>query len=119
MSQQPPYSPQQPYGAYPPPPQNHPKAVPALVLGILSIVLCGLLTGIPAMIMGRGATREIRAQRGRFGGEGMAQAGFWTGLIGTVLSGFVIVVFVFGAVVAGAFDSTCTTVDNGGNSSHC
>ena len=41
------------YGApaYGPPPPNHPQAVTILVLGILSLVLCGFL-GIPAWVMG-------------------------------------------------------------------
>jgi uncharacterized protein DUF4190 len=109
----PPYS--QP--AYAPPPPNHPAAVPALVLGILSIVACGLFTGIPAMVMGRRATREIRADRARFGGEAMAQAGFWTGIAGTALSGLVVLLFVglfaLGGTVHSEFQQTCTVVGPG------
>jgi hypothetical protein len=115
---QPPYD-QAPQQAYRPPARQHPSAVPALVLGILSLVLCGLVTGIPAMIMGRRAIREIRASHGAVGGEGVAQGGFWTGLIGTVWTGavtlFVILVFALGGVVQNAFEQTCTSA--GGPSS--
>jgi hypothetical protein len=104
---QPPYQPSSGPPYYGPPP-NHPKSVPALVLGILSLVLCGLFTGIPAMVMARGAMRDIRSQPGRLGGDGLAQGGFWTGLIGTALSGFVVLVFIFGGVVATAFDDSCS-----------
>ncbi len=112
---QPPYQPPNQPQYYGPPP-SHPRSVPALVLGILSIVLCGLFTGIPAMVMGRGAIRDIRSQPGRYGGEGLAQGGFWTGLVGTALSGFVILVFIFGGLVASSFDTTCTT---NGSTSQC
>jgi hypothetical protein len=102
------------YGATPPP--THPRAVPSLVLGILSLLLCGLFTGIPAMVLGRRAIREIRASGGTVGGEGLAQGGFWTGLVGTVWTGlvtlFVIAVFAFGGAVSSSFDQSCHTVSS-------
>ena len=72
-----------PYGG---PPPNHPRAVLTLVLGILSIPCCGLFTGIPAIILGRGALREIDAEPGRYSGRGLANAGYICGIVGTVLS---------------------------------
>jgi hypothetical protein len=71
------------YGA---PPQNHPRAVLILVLGILSLVCCGFITGIPAWIMGNSALREIDASGGTIGGRGMVQAGRICGIVGIVLS---------------------------------
>ena len=71
------------YGA---PPQNHPRAVLILVLGILSLVCCGLFTGIPAWLMGNSALRQIDASAGAIGGRGMVQAGRICGIIGVVLS---------------------------------
>lgn len=121
---QPPY-PQQPYGGgyYQQPPPNHPSAVTSLVLGILSLVMCGFFTGIPAMITGRRVIREVRASPGTYGGEGLGQAGFWTGLVGTVLtclSGLlVVVVFAFGGVIHSTFQNTCTQVDQRGHQSSC
>jgi Domain of unknown function (DUF4190) len=115
--QQPPYG-QQPFpgsiGARP----NHKDAVPSLVLGILSLVLCGFFTGIPAIVLGRRARREIAASNGTLDGEGMATAGFVLGLISTVVAGLafllVVAVFIFGGVIKSAFDETCTPVGNGG-----
>ena len=68
---------QQPgYGA--PQPQRSQKAVWALVLGIVSVLCCGLLAGIPAVILGRQAKHE--------GGGGMATAGEILGYIGIAFS---------------------------------
>jgi hypothetical protein len=76
-------APQPQYGA---PPPNHPRAVLILVLGIVSLVCCGLFTGIPAWIMGSSAIKEIDASGGAIGGRGMVKAGYICGIIGTVLS---------------------------------
>ena len=81
------------------------SATTALVLGILSLVMCGLFTGIPAMIVGRNAKREIAASGGRLGGEGVANAGFITGLIGTLLSVLGLVFFIL-IIVVGISAST-------------
>ncbi len=124
MSEQPPYPPNQPQpGYYPPMPQAQPtssKATTSLVLGIISLVLCGLFLGIPAMIVARQAKREIAESQGRLGGEGLATAGFVTGLIGTiwsVLAGILlIVVIAVGGVVATEIGQNCRTVtDADGN----
>src|SRR5690349_11002089 len=74
------------YGApaYGPPPPNHPRAVTILVLGILSLVLCGFL-GIPAWVMGNRVLREIDSSGGAIGGRGQVQAGRVCGIIATVL----------------------------------
>jgi hypothetical protein len=90
------------------------RATVSLVLGILSLVLCGLFTGIPAIVMGRRATREIDASGGTLGGRGIAQGGFITGIIGTVLTTIplLIVVFVFalGGIVSSQFEKSCDTL---------
>jgi Domain of unknown function (DUF4190) len=109
----PPYS----QGSYPPPAPNHPSAVPSLVLGILSVVACGLFTGIPAIVMGRRAIREIRADRSRFSGEGMAQAGFWTGVAGTALSAVAVLLlvglFAVGGTMHSEFKQSCEQIVDG------
>jgi hypothetical protein len=72
-----------PYGA----PQGggqHPRGTLILVLGILSIVCCGLFTGIPAIIMGKSALDE--AQTAGYTNAGMIKAGFICGIVGTCLS---------------------------------
>lgn len=71
-----------PYGA--PMQQEHDKSTLILVLGILSLVCCGLFTGIPAIIMGRQAMQQIDSSGGMLSGRGKVQAGFICGIIGTV-----------------------------------
>ena len=73
------------------PPQGTPrrtnqKAVWALVLGIIGMIICCLLAGIPAMILGRQAQREVDAAPEEYDGRGMATAGFVLGIISTVAS---------------------------------
>ena len=95
--------------------ENSSKATIALVLGIVSLVACCLFAGIPAMILGRQATREIDASGGRLGGRGLATAGFVTGLISTVLSllalALLVGVFAFGSAVQSSFEEeSCGSV---------
>jgi hypothetical protein len=79
------------YGApYAPPPPTHGKALAAMVVGIVALVLAcgygvGLLGSPVAWWLGWSAAREIDASQGRLGGRGMAQAGMILGIIGTVL----------------------------------
>jgi|SRR6478609_11354327 len=95
-------------------PPNADGAVTSLVLGIVSLLFCGLLSGIPAVITARRATRAIDQSQGQLGGRGLATAGFVTGLIGTIWSGlalgFVVVVFIFGSAVSSSFEETCSTI---------
>ncbi len=71
-----------PYGAPGQPAPTNQKAVWSLVLGILGLVCCGFITGIPALILGRSAQAEITAT-GQ-GGAGMAKAGVILGIIAIV-----------------------------------
>jgi len=129
MSYPPAPPPGQPYGYQQPgppmmPAPTHGKATTSLILGLVSLVACGLVLGIPAMIVAQQAKREIRASQGQLGGEGVATAGFVTGLIGTiwsVLGGLLLVgLFVLGTAVEGQFEDTCTTITPEGSfSSEC
>lgn len=83
----------------PPPPQGwhqgapvqstDTKAVIAMVLGILSLVttFCylGLPLGIPAIVFGALAHRDIRRSDGMSGGRGMATAGIVLGALGALV----------------------------------
>lgn len=91
------------YGGYTTPyaviPVQHPRAVPALVMGVLSIVLgmsCGLggLLGIGGVVMGRAAREEIDSRPGFYSGRSAANAGVITGVIGLVIAGLVVLVAV-------------------------
>lgn len=116
----PPYGQAPGAGGPPPPPQwgggyqaypeggDHSQATTILVLGILSLVCCGLFTGIPAIVMGKKALNEIDAARGAIGGRSTVKAGWICGIIGTTLSAlglaFYAVVIVI-AISTGDFDS--------------
>ena len=103
----PPYQPTpggySPYGVAP---AQHPRAVPAMVLGIVGIVLaasCGVggFVGIAGIVLGRQARTEIDAEPGRYAGRSQAVAGIVTGAIGTALAVLItillVVVFAVGA----------------------
>ncbi len=81
-------------------PRTDQKAVWALVLGILSILCCGFLAGIPALLLGSSSKRAIDASGGGLSGRGMAQAGVVLGIIGIVLS----VVGLVYSLTTGGFD---------------
>lgn len=82
-------------------PQTNQKAMWSMILGILSIVCCGLFAGIPALILGNSAQKEISAAGGAQSGEGMAKAGVILGWISVVLSVLgVIVFFALGGLTA-------------------
>ena len=84
-------------------PQNSGKATTALVLGILGLVACGFFAGIPAIIVGKQAQREIDASNGWLTGRGMATAGIVMGWVevalGILATVVVIFVYVFGHAV--------------------
>ncbi len=77
---------------------NAPGAVGSLVCGILAIVMLGILTGIPAVVMGGRAKRRIRESGGRLGGDGMATAGLVLGWVSIGLT--LLVVLFYAAVIA-------------------
>ncbi|MBI4367094.1 MAG: DUF4190 domain-containing protein [Deltaproteobacteria bacterium] len=62
------------------------KAIAALVLGIVSLICCGFLTGIPAIFVGRSELNAIREGRSPAAGESVAKIGYILGIIGTVLT---------------------------------
>ncbi|MFT4299848.1 MAG: DUF4190 domain-containing protein [Aeromicrobium sp.] len=115
--QQPTPPPGQPYGYPGPPmvpmygygypmPQANQKALWSMVLGIIALVcsvflyclfIAGLACGIPAIILGVLAKKEIDAARGAQSGSGQATAGIVCGIVAIVinllLSGLLIAVF--------------------------
>jgi hypothetical protein len=72
---------------------DHPKATISLVLGILGLVACQVISPF-AWVIGKRTVGEIDASQGRLGGRGSAQAGYILGIIGTVLLGLGLLVFV-------------------------
>lgn len=62
------------------------KATASFVLGIFSLIVCGVVLGIIAIVLGSQARKEIDASRGRVGGRGLATAGITLGAVGIALS---------------------------------
>ncbi|HCU23726.1 MAG TPA: DUF4190 domain-containing protein [Deltaproteobacteria bacterium] len=62
------------------------KPIIALVLGILSLICCGLFAGIPAFFIGRSEVKAIDEGRGDPANRNIAQIGWILGLVGTILS---------------------------------
>lgn len=101
---QPAYGTASPYGMVP---VAHPQSNTAMIFGILGIVLsvsCGIggLIGIPGIVLGRRARREIDAAPGRWAGRSQATAGIITGTIGVVFSVVAVVAIVVYFVVIAA-----------------
>ena len=101
------------YGA-PPVPAGYGYAAPnngsgtaALILGIISIACCGLLAGIPAIILGKKGM--ALADSGQANNRGVAQAGYILGIIGTILSVLGLIAWVF--LLATGKATTSTTIN--------
>ena len=70
------------------------NAIVSLVLGILSFFGCSCLTGIPAIIFGNMALKDIRATGQE--GEGLAKAGL---ILGWISVGLAVLVILFYAAI--------------------
>lgn len=73
------------------------RAIMALVLGVVSLLSAGILTGIPAIILGYLALKEIKRSYGQVTGENMAKAGLILGygsIIALVLGLFLMVALI-------------------------
>ena len=66
-------------------------AIASLVAGIASVVCCGIVTGIPAIVMGVMARNRIARSSGAVAGGGMAIAGVILGIVGSAIWTFVVV----------------------------
>jgi hypothetical protein len=87
--------------------QTNNNATISLILGICCYVGLGILTGIPAVIFGHKALREIDRSGGTQGGKPLAIIGLvlgYIGIVGTVLLCLflIFVVGLFGAAAATA-----------------
>jgi hypothetical protein len=90
------------------------KAILSLVLGILSVVGCGVFLSGPAIFLGVLARRDARRSGGTVGGSGLATAGIVTGALGGVLTlvviGIAAVVMVVDSRTSSAPSAAPTTV---------
>ena len=87
--------------------ENAPGAVPALVLGIISMVfsftaIISIVLGILAIVLGVKAKKNIKAEPTRYEGDGLAIAGIVLGALG--LAGAVIATtWIITALVAASY----------------
>lgn len=82
----PPFRPYGPSAHAQPAPKGDTRAIMALVLGLMSMTCMGLFAGIPAIVIGAMARKEIDRSQGALTGRGIAAGGIVTGLFGTGLS---------------------------------
>jgi len=68
-----------------------------LVLGILSLILCGIFTGIPAWVMGNGDLEKIKAGNMDPAGKGATNAGKICGTVSCIIT-----IAFFGLAVLGS-----------------
>ncbi|MFC4374149.1 DUF4190 domain-containing protein [Nocardia halotolerans] len=92
----------------PPPPQgylgyfrppDHPQSTLVLVLGVLGLALCGLCAPF-AWVKGRQALTEIDAAGGTIGGRSQVYAGYIMGIVGSAVLGMMVLLGLFGVLVA-------------------
>jgi len=87
---------QNPYSAGGGAPQPHPKGTTVLVLGIVSLVVCGIIIGPIAFIQGNKALREIDANPAAYTNRQNVVIGRILGIIGTVLGAVGLIVTIIG-----------------------
>ena len=93
-------------GGFYQPAKTNQKALWSMILGILGLVCCGLFAGIPALILGNIAKKEIASSGGTQAGSGMAQAGVILGIIAIAISVLGIILFAVGAFTLDSFSTT-------------
>jgi hypothetical protein len=97
-------------GAYRPPQRTEAKAIASLLLGLSSIMCLGAITGLPAVVLGSLARKDIDRSSGTLTGHGIAAGGIVSGLFGTGL-GFVMLLFVASGMLAPAQSTALKVVD--------
>ncbi len=75
------------------------KAIAALILGIAGCCVLPLILGIPALILGIMARKEIEASNGQQEGNGMAMAGIILGII-SIIGGILYLIFMVFAIAS-------------------
>lgn len=77
------------------------NAIAALVLGVLSFLLCcGFLTGIPAIVIGKIEMTAIKEGRSSTKGHALAAVGLILGIVATAISSVVILLAIAGVIIA-------------------
>lgn len=84
------------------------RAIAALIMGIASLVCCGFLVGIPAIIIGKMEMNAIKEGKANKEGNTMALVGFILGIAGTVISCLMLI----GYIVIIALGISTGTLEN-------
>jgi hypothetical protein len=123
-----PPGPEAPYHQPPvPPPPTSGKATLSAALGFTGLFLCGFLTGIPAIVLGFSARREIReanahldvasGHRPAMGGQNLALGGIIAGAVGTLWMlvgiGILVALVLFGVEAVDDYNDACDQVRSG------
>lgn len=101
--QQPPFA--SPEAHYPTAANGNQLALTSLICGIVAMLCCGLFTGIPAIITGFMARRQIAASAGAQSGQTQA---LWGIILGAVATVFTLIAAAIWLVVVLASSSTPT-----------
>jgi len=91
------------------PKPNSTLAITSLVLGIVSVLCLGILTGIPAIITGHIARGRARKFPDRYGNAGLGLAGFILGYVSIVETAVILCAMLLPAV--GALGSARSTAE--------
>lgn len=92
-------------GGFYQPPKTNQKALWSMILGILGLVCCGLFAGVPALVLGNIAQKEIASSGGAQTGEGMAKAGVILGIITIAFSVLIIILLAVGVLSLDSFST--------------
>jgi hypothetical protein len=83
------------YAPYPPPAQTSNNAVVALILSVVSWVVCPIIAAIVALVFANLAGKEIEASGGRVQGQGLVTASRWVAWINIGVFAAAIVLTIF------------------------
>ncbi len=76
------------------------RAIAALVLGIISIVMCCTPAGIIGIVLGKMEMNAIQEGRAPRAGESVAKVGFYLGIVATALSLLLYCLYFIGALAS-------------------
>lgn len=71
-----------------------------MLLGIFGLLCCGIITGIPAIVMGNTAKKEVEASGGTVGGDGKIMAGIICGWIAVGWTALAVLYWLFVVALA-------------------
>ena len=106
MSYTPPPPPGADQGGFYQPPKSNQKALWSMILGILGLLCFGLFAGVPAIVLGNIAKKEIASSGGAQTGAGMAKAGVILGIIAIAVSVLVFILIAASLTTMRSFETS-------------